>query len=169
MRAISEAAATGPPSPPLRARVSRPSSRAVSSPATTLAELPLVLMPQARSPGRPRRAHLLGENLREIVVIGHRGEDRGVGGQGQGGQGRPLHLEPVDELRGQVLGVGGGPAVPENQHLAPGFKDLGQHLGRGQDLFAVQGKKTLFEADGFLDHPRQSRQWAHAASQVSLL
>ena len=124
VRAKTAAAATGPPSPPLKARVLRPSPRAVSSPATTLGELPPAHAP-GQVPGPSQSAHLFGEDLPKIIVIGHRGEDRTIGGQGQGGQGRPLHLKPVDKLRGQVLGVRGRPAVPENQHPSPGLERPG--------------------------------------------
>src|SRR3989304_6280426 len=43
-----------PPPPPVSAIVCKPAARAASSAASTLGDPPLVLMPNATSPGRPR-------------------------------------------------------------------------------------------------------------------
>src|SRR5581483_7143338 len=47
-----------------------------------------------------QRFDLLGKNLRVIVVVGDGGERRGVGGERQRRQGRPLDQKAIGELRG---------------------------------------------------------------------
>ena len=147
MRASSAAAATGPPSRPLRARVLQAQFPGRLESLHHVGGVAAGAEAQGQVPGTAQGPHLLGEDLEKVVVVGHRGENRGVGGQGQGRQRRALHLKAVDELRGQVLGVGGAAAVAEEEDFAAGLKDPGQHLGRGHHRVALGGDETFLEAD----------------------
>ena len=83
-------------------------------------ELPEVEIASSTSPRGAQRAHLLGEHLLERVVVGDRGQDRGVGGERDRRQLGPLALEAADHLGGEVLRVGGGSAVAAGEDLAVG-------------------------------------------------
>ena len=74
--------------------------------------------PRAMSTGGGQLAHLVGEDLVEALPGGEAGERGRVVGQGEGGQGPLAHDDRVDELDGDVLGVGGATAVAEDEELA---------------------------------------------------
>ena len=67
----------------------------------------------------PEGANLLGEHLDVPVVVGDAGECRGVGRQRDRRQRHAFDLEAIDELGGDVLGVGSTAAVAEEQQLVP--------------------------------------------------
>ncbi len=83
---MSAAAPTAPPSRPVSATVVRPPALAASNAASTLADPPLVEMPSRTSPGRPERLDLAREHPVEVVVVGHRRQDRRVRRQRDRGQ-----------------------------------------------------------------------------------
>src|SRR5690606_27817668 len=60
---------------------------------------------QQHVPVCPQGADLLGEDLVVTVVVGNRSDGGAVGGQGNGRQARTFPLEPVEEFRGEMLGV----------------------------------------------------------------
>src|SRR3989454_7196649 len=88
------------------------------------------------------RAHLAREHLVVAVVVGDGGERRAVGGERDGGQRPPLALEPPDELRREVLRVGGAAAVAEEEELPPRAERLGDQ-GDG----ALEGVGVLLQED----------------------
>src|SRR5208337_1633940 len=79
-------------------------------------------------------------------------------------KGGPLHQEAVDELRGQVLGVGGAAAVAEEEQFAAGPKNLSQPPGRGHHRFALFRGKSLLEAAGLRHGLLKSGQQGHHGS-----
>src|SRR3989454_8418229 len=88
------------------------------------------------------RAHLAREHLVVAVVVGDGGERRGVGGECDGGQRPPLALEPPDELRREVLRVGGATAVAEEEKLPPRAERLGDQVDG-----ALEGVCVLLQED----------------------
>jgi hypothetical protein len=78
--------------------------------------------------GAAVRAHLAGEDLLEAVVVADRGERRGVRRQGDRGQRDPVVAQLAGQLGGQMLGLGGAPAVAGHQHPAAG-EEVGAQLG----------------------------------------
>jgi hypothetical protein len=94
--------------------------------------------------GAAQHVDLVGVDPVEPLAGGDAHQGRGVAGEGEGGEGALAHDDRVDELDGDVLGVGGAGAVAENQqpptsgepvgHVAAGHAQrlglLGQRLDR---------------------------------------
>ena len=130
---------------------------AASTAASTLAELPLVDIASSTSPGRAERLDLLGEDDVVAVVVADRGEDRGVDGQRDRRQARPLALEAADELGREMLRVGGRAAVAAGQHLAAAgdaaderADRVGDRLGRALRRRRTSGRRCRRTAAGFV-------------------
>ncbi len=101
---------------------------------------------------RPHQGlHLLGKDLLVAVVVGDRGERRGVGGQGDAGQARALALVAAGQFGGEVLGVGGGAAVAAGQHLVAGLQHRGHVLRRAEDRRQHAGQGALLGFDAGLE------------------
>ena len=83
--------------------------------------------------GMAEAADLLGENLVERVVVADGGQDRAVGGQGDGGQFLALGLEAADQFGGEVLRVAGRSAVAAGENLAAIDQAVEQGLDGGGD------------------------------------
>jgi hypothetical protein len=58
-------------------------------------------------------------------IVGHGRQDRGVGGEGNGGPGGAFLEVAPHELRREVLRIRGGTAVAEGEHLAAGTQGIG--------------------------------------------
>jgi hypothetical protein len=56
-------------------------------------------------PGQSDSPDLLTEDLGKIIIIANACDDRGIGRQGNGGQGRSLNEKPVYKFTGDMLGV----------------------------------------------------------------
>ena len=76
--------------------------------------------------GRQRQQHvaapaealdLAREHLLEAVIVGDRGQRRGVGGQRDRGVAGPILLVAADDFGGDMLGVGGAAAIADDQEL----------------------------------------------------
>ena len=67
-------------------------------------------------------AHLTAEDLLEAVVITDRGQDRAVAGQRHDRIGRALPPEAANQLGGEMLRLGGTPAISGDQNRATGVK-----------------------------------------------
>ena len=94
--------------------------------------------------GRAERLDLLGEDHLVAVVVADGGEDRGVDGQRDRRQAGPLALEAADELRGEMLGVGGRAAVAAGEHLAAAGDAADQRADRvGDRLGEDFGRRVL--------------------------
>ena len=78
---------------------------------------PLVEIATATSPARPSASTCRAKIRVEAVVVGHARQHARVGRQRHRRHARPVPLEPPDQLRGEVLGVGGAATVAEHQHL----------------------------------------------------
>ena len=76
------------------------------------------------------------------VVVADRG-DRCDVGQAYPRHGRALHLVPAGQLSGDVLGIGGGPAVAHEDRLALAFQRFVDQLRRGLDLPWVYAQDGL--------------------------
>lgn len=98
--------------------VNRLCLRAACNAPMTLALLPRGGNADEHVAGTPERLHLLGEDeiVTEIVADGR--QHGRIGRQRDGRKRRPVHQEPVDELRGPVLGIRRAPAVARQQNLA---------------------------------------------------
>ncbi len=66
------------------------------------------------------RAYLLGKHHVVGVVVGDGGDDRGIGGECDGGQFLALALEAAHQLSGEMLRITSGAAVTAGQNLAAG-------------------------------------------------
>jgi hypothetical protein len=86
-----------------------------------------------------QQPELMGEDLVEAEVPGHAGHGRGVGREGERGQGPLADDDRVDELDREVLGVGGGTAVAEHDQLAAA-REPHRHVvtGGGDQLGVVR-------------------------------
>ena len=93
---------------------------------------------------------LAGEDLIEAEVVGAGGEDGGVGGEGDGPEGRAGVGEADDELGDEVLGVGGGASVAGDEELAAGLHGVGGELGNGDESVGdgFVGEDGLKSGDG---------------------
>ena len=76
---------------------------------------------------------LAGEDLVESKVVGAGGEDGGVGGEGDGAEGRAVVGEADDELGDEVLGVGGRASVAGDEELVAGLHRAGGEFGYGDE------------------------------------
>ena len=76
---------------------------------------------------------LAGEDLIEAEVVGAGGEDRGVGGEGDGAEGGAGVGEADDELGDEMLGVCGGASVAGDEELVAGTNGVGGKLGDGDE------------------------------------
>ena len=76
-----------------------------------------------------------GEDLLEIYIVGHGGEHRRGRGQRQGRKTAAIASEAVHQFTGQVLGIGLGAPVTQQQDLAPGLKAGRPLPGQEQDGF----------------------------------
>src|SRR5216683_1052874 len=81
----------------------------------------------------PKGFDLAGEDLVEAKVVGAGGEDGGVGGEGDGAEGRAVVGEADDELGDEVLGVGGGASVAGDEELVAGLHRAGGEFGYGDE------------------------------------
>src|SRR5207253_7836367 len=88
------------------------------------------------------RLHLAGEHLLVPVVVGDRGQGRGVGGERQGRERAPLAREAPDQLRRDVLGVRRAATVAEEEDLAPRRERFDHEVDR-----TLQGFRVVLEED----------------------
>lgn len=121
--------------------VNRLCLRAACNAPMTLALLPRGGNADEHVAGTPERLHLLGEDeiVTEIVADGR--QHGRIGRQRDGRKRRPVHQEPVDELRGPVLGIRRAPAVARQQNLASARHGDGHAPGGLGHLAPVDGKK----------------------------
>jgi hypothetical protein len=93
---------------------------------------------------------LAGEEVVEAVVVAGCGEDRCVGGEGDGAEGRAVDGEADDELGDEMLGIGGGATVSGYEELVAGFHGLGSEFGDGDKSFGdgIVGEDGLHGGDG---------------------
>jgi hypothetical protein len=77
----------------------------------------------------PNSVDLAGEDIVKGIIVAHGGQDRRIGCESPTGEAGTLTQKPSAEFRGQVLGVGGAAAVPEEQDLVSGTQALGHSLG----------------------------------------
>ncbi len=93
---------------------------------------------------------LAGEDAVEVPVVGGRGEDGGIGGEGDGAQGGAVGGEADDELGDEVLGIGRGASVAGDEELARALHGAGGELSGadegGVDLLV--GEDGLHGGDG---------------------
>ena len=100
---------------------------------------------------------LAGKYCVVAEVVGAGGEDRGVGGEGDGAKGGTVVGEADDELGDEVLGVGGGATVAGYEEFAAGLHGFGGEFGDGDEGVGdgFVGQDGLHGGDGlgelFLD------------------
>src|SRR5204863_4042303 len=78
-------------------------------------------------------------------------ERRGVGGQGDRRKRRALALEAVEQLRGEVLRVGGRAAVAAGENLAPLAQRLREERGGAQDRLGEDLGRRELEVRAFCE------------------
>jgi hypothetical protein len=121
--------AIAPPSPPVSATVSMPTSRAVSRARRTLAQSPSVEMPSAMSAGSPMirswwaKTSSRPTRLATPVTVATSAVSECAGSALADDHG-------VDELDRHVLGVGAGAAVAEDDELAAAVEAPGHAVAR---------------------------------------
>src|SRR5213078_5230259 len=103
------------------------------------------------------RAHLAREHLVVAVVVGDGGERRGVGGERDGSQRLPFALEPPDELRREVLRVGGAAAVAEEEEFPPAGERLGDQVHGARERLAILLQEDLAGARARLEQRPDGR------------
>ena len=114
-----------PPLRPVNPTTTISRACAASTAASTLAELPLVVMATSTSPATPS-AHLARENAVEIVVVGDGRPDGGVGGERNRTQFGTLTLEASHKFHWfECMRIAYRSAVAADQHLAT-IGDTGQ-------------------------------------------
>jgi hypothetical protein len=74
-------------------------------------------------------------------------------------------LEPIDELRGQVLGIGGAAAIPKQENFVAPPQDVSKQLRRGHHLFRLLRDDPAFEQIGLRHGLGQARRQGHRASE----
>jgi len=79
--------------------------------------------------GTDEALNLAGEDLIETVIVGYGSNGGSVGGKGEGGKGRPFATETAQQFTGNVLSVGCGATVAEDQYLLSAAQAVGEHLG----------------------------------------
>ena len=94
-----------------------------------------------------KRLYLLGKNIGGTVVVGNRGQSRGVGGQRNGRQRRTVDQVTIHELGGQVLRVGGAAAVPEQENFSTRTQRPDNRVGCGDQFAAVRPQELFFGFD----------------------
>src|SRR5690606_11774531 len=105
--------------------------------------------------------HLAGEDFVVGVVVGDRGQDRCVGGQGNGGEFIALALEAADQLGGEMLAVGRRAAVAADQEFAAA-RETGVEQPRGAlGWFDEDGARSLLGGKAFGEVGVDARGWRH--------
>ena len=122
--AASATYATLPPSPAGDADGERAALVRLLEPAHDVGARPRGRQPDGHVTGPAQRLELAGEDVVERAVVGDRGEQRAVGGQGEGGEAGPVDQVAADELGGEVLALGRAAAVAEPEHRAAGAQGL---------------------------------------------
>ena len=130
------------PTPPVSATTRMPCARACSAARTTFAELPLVEIAISTSPLAAERLDLAREHPLDAEVVRDRGEQRGIGGEGdrRDRRTRVVDREGAHELGGQVLGIGRAAAVAADQQL-PAASEC-------SDAIRIRGRGDVVEALG---------------------
>ena len=100
--------------------VIKPMSRAVSSARRMLRRAPGGRDGEEHVARPPKPAHLALEHVLEAVVVSHRREHRGVGGERHRRQRPAVDQITRQKFRRQMLRVGGAAAVTGDQELAAG-------------------------------------------------
>src|SRR3989344_2303482 len=121
--------------------------------------------------GLAERAHLLGEDVVEMVVVADGGDGRGIGGERYRRQPRAFALEAVQQFRGKMLRVRGRATVTAHQDLAIAQQRL-DHLCRRlrDDRRQVLGAVARGQ-DAFLEivlHARHQRGGIGQRLQITL-
>src|SRR6266516_6038675 len=106
-----------PPSLPVNATVTMPSSCAAAAPRSTLGELPLVENCDRDVPAATESPGLARKYLFVTIVVAHAGEYRGVRRQGDGRERTSLEAESTHKFRGDVLRVRRAAAIAEEQNF----------------------------------------------------
>jgi hypothetical protein len=93
---------------------------------------------------------LTGEEVVEAVVVAGGGEDRCVGGEGDGAEGGAVDGEADDELGDKVLCVGGGATVAGDEEFVAGLHGLCCEFGDGDESMddGFVGEDGLHGGDG---------------------
>ena len=96
---------------------------------------------------------LAGEDAAETVIIGD-GRDGGrICGEGERGESGAIKGEAANEFRGDVLGVHGAAAIPEEENLVAALEGMDQGSGElgkaGEDLRVA--KEGALRGDGCFD------------------
>ena len=67
---------------------------------------------------------LFRKDLIEGHVVGNAGQDRRIGREGDGREGRTVHDISIDEFRSEVLGVGGTSSVSKEKEFVSRFEGM---------------------------------------------
>src|SRR4030042_3088923 len=94
--------------------------------------------------------NLSGEDAGKICVVADAGQNGGSRGQGDGRQRRPIEEEVIDELGGDMLGIGGTAAVAEDENFIAVAKRFSYELNDLHDGIHILLKKTLLYLQAFL-------------------
>ena len=100
---------------------------------------------------------LAAENALEIAVIRDAGQDRGVGGEGDGGKRRAVGAKAIHELGREMLGVRGASPVSENEDLPSGRKGGNEHLARLEHGVRLRVEELPLETRAFFDEGEKCR------------
>lgn len=95
---------------------------------------------------------LAGEDAVVAAIVGISGQERRIGGQGEGGQAgaHEIDCQAARQLRRHVLAIRGAAAVPAQQRLTARAEHLGQRIRRRQNSVAAG-------IDELARHPRALR------------
>ena len=85
------------------------------------------------------------------MVVGDRGERRGVGGEGDRGERPTLAHEAPHELRRDVLGIGRTPPVAEEEHLPARVERVSHEVDRAFEEPEVLGQEDRLGVEARLE------------------
>lgn len=95
--------------------------------------------------------HLARKRLFEPEVIRDSGQNRGVGGQGNGRESLSLKFKSPHKFRGKVLCIGRAAAIPHQEYLLPAAIGGDGSFGQTPDIFQQFRGKAPFHGTAFLD------------------
>jgi len=114
----------------------------------------------------PKRLELPNEDPLERKVVGHARDDARVGRQRDGRQPLALGLEPADEFRRHVLGIGSAAAVAKYQQLSSGL-ERGAHGRGGLDHRLLHRvAHAAMQSDRLVEHRLNDCGIAHSGARV---
>ena len=151
-KASSAAAASAPPDPPHRPTVSTPSVPCRLDRPQHVGRIAAGADGDQKIAAPRQRLDLPRENPIESRIVADTRQHRRIRGQSEGSQGASIPLEPIDELRRQMLSIRGAPAVSTEQDFSPSSEHVCHASSHCRDACCIFPAERQRERGALLEH-----------------